>query len=106
MRPARFVAGLVALTLSACAGDDPLGGLVIVRDDPSDLAIDGVDADWLARFSAGDALFEAPFREAQGLGPLYIRQSCASCHEDDGRGPGAVQKMVVVGADGLPSPDQ
>lgn len=58
-------------------------------------------------FSAGDRLFETPLRDADGLGPLYTRTSCAACHVSGARGPGAVQKMVVVLADGLtPSPDQ
>lgn len=52
-------------------------------------------------------LFEAVFRDAQGLGPVYIRQSCASCHADDARGPGTVRKMVLVGDDGVtPLADQ
>jgi CxxC motif-containing protein (DUF1111 family) len=94
------------LLLAGCTSSDPLDGLTIVGDDPSDLAIEGVGDEWLARFDAGDASFELAYRESQGLGPLYIRQSCASCHEDDGRGPGAVQKMVMIDGDGAPSPDQ
>ena len=48
-----------------------------------------------------------PFRDFQGLGPLYIRQSCGSCHAGDGRGPGAVRKMVLVDEDGrTPAQDQ
>jgi CxxC motif-containing protein (DUF1111 family) len=93
------------LFVAGCASD-PLDGLVIVGDDPSDLAIEGVSDEWLERFAAGDAAFDLAFRESQGLGPLYIRQSCASCHEADGRGPGAVQKMVLVGLDGAPLADQ
>ena len=58
-------------------------------------------------FHAGDRLFETPLRDADGLGPLYTRTSCGACHVGGGRGPGAVQKMVVVLADGVtPSVDQ
>ncbi len=58
-------------------------------------------------FLAGDALFETPLRDADGLGPLYTRTSCGACHVSGARGPGAVQKMVVVKADGLtPADDQ
>ncbi len=39
-------------------------------------------------------------RPADGLGPLYIRHACADCHETGVRGPGLVQKMSVVEADG------
>ncbi|MBZ0121323.1 MAG: hypothetical protein K8H88_30280 [Sandaracinaceae bacterium] len=93
----------LALALCAC---DPLGGLTIVGDDPSDVPIDGLEAHWLDRFGEGDSAFDEPFRESTGLGPLYIRVACASCHEDDGRGPGAVHKMSVLGPDGRPSADQ
>jgi CxxC motif-containing protein (DUF1111 family) len=51
--------------------------------------------------------FEQPFREAEGLGPNYIRQSCASCHADDARGPGVVTKFILVSDDGVTAhPDQ
>lgn len=80
--------------LLACAAD-PLSGLLLGEEDPSDGAIAGLSEDWLERFQDGDALFEATFREADGLGPLYIRASCASCHQDDGRGPGTVSKMAL-----------
>lgn len=87
--------------LLACApseGDsDPLAGLVLVQEDPSDAPLAGLDADWAARFADGDAAFEAAVREAQGLGPAYIRSSCGACHADDARGPGIVRKMTVPG---------
>ncbi len=90
----------VLLALTACAGDgadtsDPLAGLTLVTEDPSDSPIDGLSDEWAARFADGDAHFEASFREAQGLGPAYIRASCEACHADDARGPGIVTKMVV-----------
>lgn len=48
----------------------------------------------LAQFRDGDALFEATVRESDGLGPLYVRDACAACHQSDGRGPGFVNKFV------------
>jgi CxxC motif-containing protein (DUF1111 family) len=88
------------LLLAGCGapGDDtadPLAGLTLVTEDPSDAPIRDLSDEWLERFVLGDATFEAPFREAQGLGPAYIRTACASCHADDARGPGIVTKMVV-----------
>src|SRR5580658_13193 len=74
-----------------------------------DVPIVGIGSDAVANFNDGDALFEVILREADGLGPLYTRQSCGSCHDDeDGlRGPGSAQKMSEVEADGLtPSTDQ
>lgn len=97
------------LATIACNGErpDPLDGLVLVSSDRSDLALGKLDAEWQARFDEGDFLFELPFQDFQGLGPLYIRQRCNSCHAEDGRGPGAVRKMVLVGGDGhTPAADQ
>ena len=89
-----------AMAVAGCdAGEDPLAGLVLVGTDPSDAPIASLDADWAERFAAGDALFEATFREASGLGPVYVRHACGSCHADDGRGPGIVDKFVRVEAD-------
>ena len=74
-----------------------------------DVPVAGIGSEGVARFNDGDRLFEIVLRDADGLGPLYTRQSCGSCHDADAglRGPGAAQKMAVVAADGLtPSPDQ
>jgi CxxC motif-containing protein (DUF1111 family) len=90
----------------ASAGAVGGGGGSLVADAPG-LPVAGVSDAWLERFAEGDALFELPHREADGLGPLYIRQSCAACHTDDVRGPGFVEKMVVVEQDGVtPAADQ
>jgi len=45
-------------------------------------------------FDEGDMLFETTMRPADGLGPHFIQKACASCHRDDGRGPGIVPKMM------------
>jgi len=73
----------------------------------SDVPLDGLSKDDVAKFRDGDDLFDLPFREADGLGPLYIRTACGACHEEGSRGPGLVQKMAIVEADGFTaSPDQ
>ena len=104
----RRAATLLALSLllAACGDEaaapaDPLDGLELVEADPTDLPLRGLSATWRARFHEGDEFFEKVFRAPEGLGPLYIRQACASCHLDDARGPGKVTKMVVVEADGF-----
>jgi CxxC motif-containing protein (DUF1111 family) len=75
--------------------------------DTFDVPIAAATADERLTFSAGDRLFELSLREADGLGPLYTRASCASCHASGVRGPGTVEKMAVVLADGFTtSPDQ
>src|SRR6185312_6925304 len=73
----------------------------------SDVPIDGLSAADVARFEDGDSVFDLPFREADGLGPLYIRDACGECHDGAARGPGLAQRMAVVEADGVTaSPDQ
>ena len=58
------------------------------------------------RFREGDRLFDIIYRDADGLGPIYIRSSCGSCHAAASRGPGTVQKFAVVLADGVTPGDQ
>jgi len=107
-------AGLVValgLVLGACGSDDvpvpvpvasPPGGKSDVPEgDPFDVPIAGVDDAELKAFFEGDALFGLVLREHDGLGPLYTRSACGACHEEGLRGPGSVQKMSVVEADGI-----
>lgn len=73
----------------------------------SDLPVSGLDDADNQTFAEGDGLFDTPFRQADGLGPLYTNQACSGCHDGGVRGPGAVRKMVVVEADGFtPKADQ
>lgn len=39
-----------------------------------------------AAFMRGDAEFSRTFSELDGLGPIFIAQSCESCHAGDGKG--------------------
>jgi CxxC motif-containing protein (DUF1111 family) len=66
----------------------------VALDLPSTPLRGATDAERVA-FRNGDELFEAVVREGDGLGPLYIRDSCVACHAADARGPGLVTKMVV-----------
>jgi CxxC motif-containing protein (DUF1111 family) len=98
------------VALGACNQDQhsapDLTGITLVADDSSSLPLDNLGSDWRSRFNVGDALFEQSFFESQGLGPVYIRAACSSCHAHDARGPGAVRKMVLLDDDGMPLPDQ
>jgi CxxC motif-containing protein (DUF1111 family) len=112
-RRGQFLAGFICVfLLLACSTGtapprDKLGELTLKSADRSDLPLADLPAEWSDRFISGDALFEQPFSDVQGLGPVYIRQRCNSCHKADGRGPGAVRKMVVVDSDGhTPANDQ
>src|ERR1043165_4008616 len=99
----------LVLIASACSASDaptqPDAGSTLIK--ASDVPIDGLSKADIARFDEGDALFDLPFRPADGLGPLYIRTACGSCHAEGARGPGLVQKMAIVEADGVtPAADQ
>ena len=72
--------------------------LVIVAADPADQPLGGLEGEALDRFFRGDGIFDLAFRRPDGLGPLYIRTSCAACHAGGGRGPGTVQKFQVLDA--------
>lgn len=75
--------------------------------DNFDMPIEGATPDQITAFNKGDELFSTVFRDYDGLGPLYMRQACSSCHDGVLRGPGFDQKMAVVESDGFtPSADQ
>jgi CxxC motif-containing protein (DUF1111 family) len=104
--PPRLVLALALASLTAaCSAEDPppdpLAGVKLIGDDPTDIPLKGASSTERSRFAEGDALFDAVFREPDGLGPLYVRTACASCHDGAARGPGAVEKMAQVEADGI-----
>lgn len=114
-RPLYVACLVLTLAATACTGDaastadaspSELAGITLVREDRGNRPLPGLDSDWLARFNEGDALFDHSYFESQGLGPVYIRAACSSCHADDARGPGAVRKMVMLNRDGEPLDDQ
>ncbi len=94
---------LLALALAACGDNatDLPDAATLASVHASDVPIDGLNAADVAQFNDGDALFDLPFLPADGLGPLYVRNACGSCHDGAARGPGLVQKMSVVEADGI-----
>lgn len=100
--------GLLALLASGCGEvEGAEAPLRIVGDDPTDQPLASLTAEERRVFDEGDALFDRTYRESQGLGPVYIRARCASCHEADSRGPGAVERLIAVEADGFtPARDQ
>lgn len=79
----------------------------LVTADPVDLPLASLSPSELERFRRGDALFDHTFRATEGLGPVYIRDHCSSCHANGLRGPGTVVRMAVVDTDGVtPLADQ
>jgi CxxC motif-containing protein (DUF1111 family) len=113
MSPRPFGCLALSLVLGACssspastpAAEAPKKSTAKV--DPFDVPLAGLEPEFVADFNDGDLLFSTPLRESDGLGPLYTRSACSSCHESAVRGPGLVQKMSVVDADGVtPASDQ
>jgi CxxC motif-containing protein (DUF1111 family) len=88
-------------------GSPSTNGLTPVKEDPTDIPLKVASADEVTRFHDGDVVFDAIYLEPDGLGPDYVRNSCAACHQAAAKGPGTVQKMVLVGDDGVtPEADQ
>ena len=97
MRTAQCPAlALVPLLLAlACAPEPEPPAL----DDP----LDGLTAEELERFEAGEALFEGTFTAEQGVGPLFNAASCAGCHDDPtdgGNGSFVELHATGIGAEG------
>ena len=110
---------VVMSTIAACSSSSPsqtqngndsgitASDAAIQQGDPSDVPLDGLSSDLLKQFNTGDSEFDLVLRPYDGLGPLYTRNSCGGCHDNGARGPGLVQKMVMVEADGItPYADQ
>jgi CxxC motif-containing protein (DUF1111 family) len=82
---------------------DAAPDLIVVSAQPSDQPLAGLARADQDRFDEGDALFDLPYRVNDGLGPLYIRSSCGSCHTEASKGPGGATKFQVVDSQtGLP----
>lgn len=96
----------VALLVVACGAEKTATPPTVVKEDGVDLPLRTATTEQRQAFRNGDAAFGLAFRAADGLGPLFIRTNCEACHAQGARGPGLVQKMAIVGADGLPAADQ
>lgn len=98
----------IGAVLAGCGGEpDAAPSWRLVREDPTDQPLRELTEDERAMFDRGDPLFDREYRPSQGLGPVFIRASCASCHAKDARGPGFVERAVVVEDDGVtPARDQ
>jgi len=95
----RAASWLLALALAGCArASAEISFQPGTRVDRPGLPLNRASEAELASFREGDALFEATVRASDGLGPLYVRDSCAACHQGDGRGPGFVSKLAPLGA--------
>ncbi len=55
-------------------------------DETLDGPIDGLSSEEQLQFNRGDAAFAEVFTASNGLGPVFVATSCASCHAGDGKG--------------------
>jgi len=79
----KFLVIVAILGLAACSKLIPSG------PDSSDILaepIEGLTQSELDQFIIGDEAFAHVFSAEQGLGPIYIQNSCESCHFGDGKG--------------------
>jgi len=86
---------VLALVLTGCGATPP--PLIIVSDESTDLPLRGATGAQVDRFTAGDRQFDEVYRQADGLGPVFIRAQCSACHQGAARGPGFVVKMSLSG---------
>ncbi len=100
----------VSAAAGACSKDESTAGTGGGKPSPTlvgDKPVDGLTAEQTADFNDGDHLFDLVLHDGDGLGPLYSRSACGACHAGALSGPGVIQKMSVVEADGItPSLDQ
>ncbi|MEO8590047.1 MAG: di-heme oxidoredictase family protein [Flavobacteriales bacterium] len=72
------------LTAVGCSKFEPIAP---ADDALLDGPVEGLTGEQHAMFLRGDAAFnDAVFHSGNGLGPLFVATTCASCHAGDGRG--------------------
>ncbi|MEO6454145.1 MAG: di-heme oxidoredictase family protein, partial [Ginsengibacter sp.] len=81
---------VIALILSFFAGIFSCSKILpkLPEDDETlDGPVEGLTSEQNRRFLRGDAAFNNDiFNQANGLGPLFVNNSCGSCHAGDGKG--------------------
>ena len=79
-------AALLLLPVAATGCSDPTLPGAPPEDQLLEGPIDGLSSQQSAAFVRGDEEFARRFAVADGLGPIFIAQSCESCHAGDGKG--------------------
>ncbi len=77
---------LLGLGLSALLACDAVLPGAPSQDAILDGPLEGLTGQQLAAFFAGDEEFGRILSTADGLGPIFVAASCASCHVGDGKG--------------------
>ncbi len=74
---------LMTLAAGACSAVVPDAP---PEDETLEGPIEGLTGEQLSAHLAGDAEFARNFGAAEGVGPIFVAQSCSSCHVADGKG--------------------
>jgi CxxC motif-containing protein (DUF1111 family) len=78
------IIGLIAITTIACSKAIPKAP---PEDELLDGPIEGLTSTQHTQFLAGDAAFtDEVFTGTKGLGPIFVSNTCASCHAGEGKG--------------------
>jgi len=78
-----YLAGLFTLSLASC------DKLLPPAPEPGDTIAEptaGLTVAQMSHFIEGDELFAKIYTAEEGLGPIYIQNSCEGCHVGDGKG--------------------
>lgn len=78
-----FIVFAAIISLSACEKLVPKGP---DKEEVLDGPVDGLTPSQKAQFLRGDAAFNEVFTAQSGLGPVFVTNSCISCHSGDGKG--------------------
>lgn len=76
--PRLAVVAVLCLLAPGCTTEAPARSVHAPIGEP----LPGLNAEQLARFEAGRALFRHPFSPEEGLGPRFNENACNACHTD------------------------
>ena len=85
-RPRVLRIALAAAVLLTTACQDFLLPQAPSADSVLEGPLDALTLEQRAAFMRGDTEFSRAFSELDGLGPIFVAQSCESCHAGDGKG--------------------
>ena len=85
--PAALI-GVAGIIVCAATGVASAGPPVTAQPKMGD-PLAGLTATQLVRFDVGKVSFSHVFTEAEGLGPIFNKESCAGCHNNPVGGPGS-----------------
>ncbi|MEO0312618.1 MAG: hypothetical protein RIQ89_2275 [Bacteroidota bacterium] len=74
---------IIMVLLTSCSKFEPIAPKA---EDTLDGPIDGLSQEQHLQFLKGDAAVNKVFTSQTGLGPIFVSNSCISCHLGDGRG--------------------